>query len=605
MTRIKWLQLSWFFCWIISGALELTAQQRYELDLACADQTESFIDKHLELPKGRLDSLSWLSILQKQLILLHGAAYLEASFDHLSWQDSTLSATLFVGERYQWAQLDVSQVEEVFLSQVGFRERAYQDRPFHYTELRELQEKLLTYAENNGYPFAAVGLQNIEIRENSISAELFLRKNRLILIEGMNIIGEAKISSRYIENYLGLRTGSLFSLERIKKIRNRIKELPFLRESRDATVTFKGDKATINLFLEKRKNSRWDFLIGVLPNTTNGTTKINLTGSFTGDLQNQFGGGEQIFVDFQRLQPGVQELELRFVYPYMLNLPFGVDFSFEQYRRDTTYRDLLVDVGLQYLFEGGNYVRAFWKNTSTALLNINEAQVKNSRQLPNILDISNTTFGLEYSLRKLDFRFNPRQGWGLFLRGGAGVKKIKENNQILELELESDPSFDFASLYDSLNLRSFQYRLEAGLETYLPFEAIGQNTLKIGVRSGIILSDELVYQNEQYRLGGNRLLRGFDEESIFATRYVVGTLEGRILFPNKSYSYLYVFTDIGYLEDVTALRKRYDWPLGIGLGMTFETGAGVFAISLASGRTRQSPFNFGNPKVHLGYVSYF
>ncbi len=591
---------------LLSGTFGLSVgQQKYQLQLNCKDKEEAFLQRHLDLPDQAMDSLFMLKKLQKLLLQLHGAAYLEASIDSMQWRGSLLTAWLFVGVQYQWAELDVGGVEEAFLSQVGYRDHAYQDRPVHYTELRKLQERLLQYAENHGYPFASVGLKNLKIEAQRLTAELYLRKNRLILIEGVNIIGEAKISKRYLESYLGLREGQLFSLQKVRSIRNRIKELPFVKETRDVSVTFKGDEATINLFLDKKKNSRWDFLIGILPNTDAGSRKINLSGSFTGDLQNQFGKGEQLFVDFQRLRPGIQELELRVAYPYVFNLPFGADFSFEQYRRDTIYRDLHADVGIQYLFEGGNFLRAFWKNSSTALLNIDEAQIKSSRQLPNILDISNASFGLEYKLQRLDFRFNPRRGWGLLLKGGAGIKKIKENSHILALKLETDPGFNFGSLYDSLNLRSFQYRLEAGVEAYLPFSAIGQNTLKASVRSGIILNNEPLYQNEQYRLGGNRLLRGFDEESVFASRYAVFTLEGRILFPSRSYSYLYLFTDMGYIEDVTAIRKRYDLPIGVGLGITFETGAGVFAVSLATGRTRQSPFDFGNPKVHLGYVSYF
>ncbi|MEL6863775.1 MAG: BamA/TamA family outer membrane protein [Bacteroidota bacterium] len=584
----------------------LLAQSPYQLYLQAIDSSSSLSADEQQYNRSYPDSLSLIKALQTLLFDLHGQAYLEASIDRLVFEDSLCNAYLHKGEMYQWAQLDISGVDEAYLSQVGFRERRYSQKPFYYKEVIRLQESLIEYAENNGYPFASIRLADLQLGSGSLSARLSMEKGRLVYFEGLNIITEdVRLSKRYLENYLGIREGALFSLAKVKRIRTRIKELPFVQEIRDATITFTGNKATINLFLKKRKNSRWDFIIGILPSGTGESSTINLTGALTGDLQNQFGRGEQLFIDFERLRPEIQELEMRLVYPYLLNLPFGFDTQFELYRRDSTYRDLHVDVGVQYLFEGGNYVRAFWKNSSTALLNIDENRIKTSRQLPENLDLTNAIFGLEYNYRKLDFRFNPRRGWGIRLKGGAGIKRIEKNTNIVNLELASDPTFDFNTLYDTLNLRTFQFSLESMVEAYLPFSLIGKNTLKLGLQSGIIFSDQAIYQNEQYRLGGNRLLRGFDEESIFATRYAIFTLEGRILLQESSYSYFYLFGDYGYVEDITTTRRQFNQLLGIGLGMTFQTKAGVFALSLASGTRRNTPFDFRNPKVHFGYVSYF
>ena len=583
-------------------ALSATAQQLYKLDVRTLDQPSTFLKETLKVDYGTTfgDSLSMLQELQKLLFTLQEQAYLTASIDSISKSDSIHVAHLYVGKMYQWGKLLPGKIDEAFLSQVGFRERLYSNKPFSYKEVRELQENLLEYAENNGYPFAAVWLDEINIREGKVDAKLSMEKNRLIQIEGINIIGEVKITDTYLENYLGLKKGALYNKEKILKIRNRIRELPFLKEKRNATVTFKQDRATINLFLEKQASSRWDFIIGILPNSDQ-SGKLRLTGSFTGELQNQFGIGEEFYVDFQRLRPGIQELDLRFSYPYVLKLPVGIDLRFEQYRRDSLYRDIKADFGLQYLFEGGNYLRAYWNSVATTLLTIDGRDIIRDRKLPDNLDITNTSFGLEYQLQQLDYRFNPRKGWSVWLRGGTGNKRIKPNGNIIGLVDEDDPTFNFGSLYDSLDLNSLQYKLDARLETYIPL--FKRNTLKLGVQGGILFSEEDIFRNEQYRLGGNRLLRGFDEESIFATRYAVMTLEYRFLIGQNSY--LYAFGDYGYVENLTATRRRFDNPIGLGAGMTFEVKVGVFGISLAVGSTRDLPFNFRDVKTHLGYVSYF
>ena len=587
-----------FFCVNIS----LFAQPRYTLQLHPLDQTETFIKKQIEISPSFSDSLAVQNELANILLQLYGQAYLEASIDSVYLFENTFNAWIFVGKKYEWASLENGNVPPAFLEQVGFRKRLYQGKDFYYREVLKLQEALLTYAENNGYPFAQVGLENIKVQEGKIAAQLFMKKNKLITISKIKIKGDAKISARYLENYLGIKKGSLYNKSKIVKIRQRIRELPFVKEAKSLTITFNGNKATVNLFLQKKKASRFDFLVGVLPrnNPAPGKRNFLVTGTFNMDMHNQFGVGERIFAEFEQLSPGTQKLNLQLTYPYILNFPFGIDFDFALYKKDSSYLHIESDFGIQYLLEGGNYFKVFWNNQTTNLLTINELQIIASKKLPAELDLTHSTFGIEYNLQKLDYRFNPRKGWGTILRAGAGFKHIKENNSILGLET-SDPSFTFQSLYDSLTLRTFQYQLEGQLEKYFP--VFKRSTLKASLRSGWMIAQASIFKNEQFRLGGNKLLRGFDEESVFATNYVVATAEYRLLIGQNSF--FFVFGDYGYVENITEDVRKFDTPLGIGGGMTFETKVGIFGISLAVGKQQNNPFDFRNIKTHFGYVSYF
>ncbi len=589
---------------IISFSKISIGQVRYDIKFHPTDRDESFINDNLEIAPSFSDSLEIRNELSKVIIQLHDRAFLEASIDSVYRFENTFHAIMHIGEKYEWAKLENGNVETAFLEQVGYRERLYQKKEFRYQQVVKLQKSLLTYAENNGYPFAEVGLKNIKIQEGKIAAQLFMKKNKLITIEGISIKGDAKISNRYLENYLGFKKGNLYNRSKIEKVRQRIQELAFVQEAKSLTITFKGDKATINLYLNKKKASRFDFLVGVLPRTNvnpnSGGRNFLITGTFNADMHNQFGVGERIFAEFQQLSPATQELELEFAYPYILNFPFGVDFKFDLFKRDSNYIQIISDFGVQYLLEGGNYLKAFWNNQTTNLLTLNETQIIASQRLPAELDITNSVFGLEYNLQKLDYRFNPRKGWGALLRAGAGFKRIKENNTILGLET-SDPDFNFQSLYDSLTLRTFQYQMQGQVEKYFPISK--RTTLQTRIRAGWIISQEPIFRNEQFRIGGNALLRGFDEESVFTTNYVIGTLEYRLLIGQNSF--IFIFGDYGYTEDVTENTRNFDKPLGVGGGMTFETKVGVFGLSLAIGRQNDNPFDFRNIKTHFGYVSYF
>jgi len=580
--------------------------QTYTLQLTPLDKNENFLKDNLDLPPSYSDSLAVINTLSKVVLDLHSQSYLEASIDSVYQFEKTFNAFVHIGAKYEWATLTNGNVEPAFLEQVGFRERLYNGKDFHYEEVLKLQESLLEYTENNGYPFASVQLGDIEIQKGKIAAKIFMQKNKLVTIEKIKIEGDAKISERYLENYLGIKKESLYSKEKIFKIKQRIRELPFVQSVKDPTLTFKGDKATVNLFLQKKKASRFDFLIGFLPRTNNQpqTSRVLITGTFNMDMHNQFGLGERIFAEFQQLSPGTQDLDLQFTYPYIMDLPFGTDLKFNLYKRDSSYLDVAFDVGVQYLLEGGNYLKAFWTNTSTNLLTINQSQVNSifsTKKLPSNIDVSNSTFGLEYNLQNLDYRFNPRKGWGILTRAGAGLKTIKRNNAILELQDSNDPTFDYGTLYDSLNLKTFQYQLGATLQNYVPIGQLG--TIKTSIQSGWIFSPQEIFRNEQYRLGGNKLLRGFDEETIFSTRYAILTIEPRLLIGQNSY--LFVFGDLGYTEDKTNETNTIDRPMGFGAGLTFETKVGLFGFSLALGKQLGNSFNYRDMKIHFGYVSLF
>ena len=529
---------------------------------------------------------------------LRQAAFLTASIDSLIQKDTIYTAHLFLGKRYDNFQISNANIERTILKRTGLERLLNQS--ISYFQLKNSQEKLLEYAENNGYPFAHVRLTDVQITEEAVTGKLFLDKGQLIRLANLKTEGDGQLNQFYLENYLGLKKGNLYQKDKIIAASDKLAELPFIKESRSPAVRFKKNEATVNLFLAPKKANRFDFLIGVLPNNQE-TGKVLITGDIDAEFQNQFGKGERIHFEFEQLRPETQQLVLATNYPYLLKTPLGVDAEFGLYKRDSTYRDLIWNIGLQYLFEGGNYLKAFSKNTSSALLTIDENSILRNRQLPQNLDIRNTAFGLGYQLEKLDYRFNPRSGWFLQLEGSAGFKTIQKNNKITDLVDESNPAFNFNSLYDPLDLNTFQYQLSGQLDKY--FSIRKRATLKASVQGATIISENPILRNEQFRIGGNQLLRGFDEESIFATSYVLGTLEYRYLIGQNSYFFL--FGDMAYVDNQTNENDFSSQLLGVGVGMTFETKAGIFGISYALGKMEEDAFEFRAAKVHFGFVSLF
>jgi outer membrane protein assembly factor BamA len=110
-------------------------------------------------------------------------------------------------------------------------------------------------------------------------------------------------------------------------------------------------------------------------------------------------------------------------------------------------------------------------------------------------------------------------------------------------------------------------------------------------------------ENEKYRIGGYRMLRGFDEEAIYTPFYSIFTTEFRLLLSQNSYFNL--FTDVGIVEDEQKGAGNIDVPVGFGIGVALETRGGIFSLSYALGRNLDNKIQVRNGKIHFGFVSLF
>ena len=548
------------------------------------------------------DTTNYTVICAALLQHLHTNAYLTASLDSLRMTGFGATARLYLGPAMRWVQLRPNTSNhDQWLESAGFRVRNYAEKPLRYAALLALERALLEQAENRGYPFATVGLDSISVTEDGgISAVLQVVPNRFVTFKGIKINGDLKLPDAFLPNYLGLKPGSAYSRAQVLRLRNQLRTLVFAESTGNPSVTFAGEEATVNLFLQKKRASRFDFIVGLLPNSTTG--KLLVTGSLSAAFQNALNLGERFALEFERLRPETQKLDVQAGVPYLLGTPFGVEGQLRIFRRDSTWVDAQSELGVQYLFTGDDFIKFFWQNTSSSLQKVDTLTVLQTRRLPANLDLRQNGFGLETRLNRLDYRFNPRRGWAISLKTVAGFNTVQRNSQIEALRNPDDPEFRYASLYDSVAGRASRFRVEYRLEVFLPIMA--RSTFKFGLRGGDIFAEKKVFTNEQYRIGGTKILRGFDEESLFVTRFAVATAEFRLLIGVNSY--LAVFSDYGYLENITTTTRVFLRPLGLGAGLNFETKAGIFGISAAVGRRDVGQgVDLRATKFHLGYVSLF
>lgn len=517
--------------------------------------------------------------------LLYENAYLSAKNDTNVVSGDTLRVFISCGKQYKWAQLKNLNVDEAILSSINFREKLYRAKPLNYKAVATLMEKMIVYCENNGYPFASVKLDSIVFIDEGIKAGINLNKGNKIKIDSVVIGGTAKINKAYLSSYIGVKPGMLYNEQRVRAVSGRLKELPFLTERQSAAIIFTEKETKLLLNIDKKKASQFDGIIGVLPDNVTGN--ILITGDVKLKLQNAFFyHGELIDINWRSLKAQTQDLKARFIYPFLFSTPLGLDYDLKIYKLDTTFIDVYNNVGMQFALTGNNFFKVFIQNKSSNLLSTKGLEFATT--LPVYADVSTLLYGAGARFEKLDYRFNPRKGFTVNVNASIGNKDVKKNAKLNPVA------------YNNVVLSSVQYTGDFNGAVYIPVG--NRSTFKIGINAALIQGESL-FQNELFRIGGLKILRGFDEESIRASAFAVSTLEYRFILEQNSY--LHVFYDWAYYENNSSGMRVSDTPMSFGAGVSFETKAGIFSLNYALGKQFNNPIDLRAGKIHFGVVNYF
>lgn len=542
--------------------------------------------------KNAKEVQQYLAATQQKLVL---QGYLEASFDSIKQQHDSIFANLHTGKRYEIKNpsTELHKKKKRLLSI-----KSKQTTSTVY-DADITKEALITNFENNGYPFAKVSSDSIQLNDSSLSFSYTIDKGKLITIDSFINHGSSKLTKGFIQNYVLIKSKQPYNELRIKEIDKLLQKLPYAIIRQPSNILFRDNKADIHLYLDKRKVNSFDFLIGFLPGSNRG--KILITGEVRVHLQNSFKRGEEIYLEWRKLQRQSQLLDVRFNYPYLLNAPIGVNFTFNLEKRDSSSLDLAWQLGIPYITSSNNYIKGFYKYFQTIVLAADTTFAKLNKKLPNNLDATYNQYGVQAYYEDLDYLFSPQKGYELKLTGSIGTKKIKPNNQITTLQ-DDFSDFNYESLYDSIKRKSIKGDIFWMGNYYLPLGKKQRHILKFGLNGGSVFNQNLL-RNELLRIGGSRLLRGFDEQSIFASTYNVTTLEYRMMIMRNSY--FFVFMDAAYIRRKFNSTTFQDFPFGFGAGITFETKIGIFGLTYALGQQKDKSVDFRNSKLHFGYVATF
>jgi len=577
-------------------------QTSFSLYINFLDKDTAFKPQSLGLQTSFADKVACMDYVFNLPSTLAAKGYPTASVDTFYLDSVAAHVDLFVGQKYSWGEIKTDSIEKRALDAVGWNKKFIQNKNFDFERLETYKQSFVNYYGRNGYPFARISLDSIRIDNNKIAANLKADKGVLYHIDSIHLYGKAKIRNSFLQHYLGISNGSVYNSDKLQAINKKLLDLQYLQQQQHWDITMLGTGSILNLYLQPKRSSQVDVLIGILP-ASSVTNKTQVTGNVNLNLKNALSYGETIILNWQQLQKQSPKLNLGYQHPYIFNFPVGLDFSFDMYKKDSAYIQVNGRLGVQYILSSTQTASIFYQVQRTFLLSggYDTNSIRVTKRLPQNIDVSANNIGIEYTYSNTNYRYNPRKGNELSVYGTMGLKKIVKNNDIISIKDPSDPSFDFNTLYDSLKTRSYQFNIRIIAAHYIPSGK--RSAWKFALNTAIFQSP-FIFRNELYRIGGYKLLRGFDEESVFANKYLVYTTEFRYLTGLNSY--LYLFNDIGFTETHVQSTSFNNNFIGTGVGLSFETKVGLLNVSYAIGKRDDVPFNFKQAsKIHFGYINYF
>ena len=443
----------------------------------------------------------------------------------------------------------------------------------------ESAEKIVQYLENHGYPFASVNLTTEWENDTTPLYRMHINRDRYTKIDSIVLKGNLKLSRSYLWPYLGLRRKAPYSEKTIQEVAKKLDAIPFATVIQPAGISFEEDKTLLYVFLDKLQVNRFDGHIGFQP-VNEQTGKLAITGELSLALQNIFHIGEQLSLEWRSSEKHSQYLNVDAAFPYLFRTRFGIDGHFRLDKQDTTYLTLNYHLGIPYHFRHDSYIRPYIDFTQSQLLNTSGAS---SPTDTSCMGHRNILYGLSLQVRQVDNPYQPRLGFELYADAAAGRRTLLPDRNTDESE------------FQNLNFVKTSYRMMGGITGYIPLYK--QLVLMLRTQAGSMLRGPH-YRNEMFKIGGEGQIRGFTENELFASTYLLYSAELRYLFGHNSD--VHIFFDGGTYEQQGYYNYLFDTPFGFGLGVNVGVRSGVFYFEYALPKQQHNPISFKTGKIHFG-----
>ena len=526
------------------------------------------IYKNLELFKAeKINSNRVRELVNNILLSEIESGYFTCNVDSINLKNQKLKIYLQTGNLISLNSIKVNLPNSLSLK---LREDFISNKTyFNANDFSEKIKKWIILMNNNGFPFAEFEFEKSEIINSKINLICNLISGPLVKIDSIINPEITKKELQLVYKFTDIRNGDLFELNKIYKISENIKNTGFIEEIRPPAYEFIDNKASIYTYFKPQSKNSINGLVGIQPGENE---TVQFTGNVALNFQNALSYGEVLKFNWRRMFNSSQNLIAELSYPFLFNTNFEVQGGLDMIKKDSSFFNFNSKLIINYK-SNSNFSNGFLftNNNSTNLLENDYSST------------SVNSFGFVTNFKKLDNPFNPRKGFKIKSEIAYGWKETYAIDTVANNILKS-PNFN-----GNLSFSSYLSLLK-------------RTTFKIKL-SGSTIQNNILYENELTRIGGYKTIRGFDEESIWVSSFVLGNFEFRYLIDEKSNVFL--FSDFAWTESKTNNFLMEDYFQSFGFGTNISMPNGLLTLIYGLGRKIDNPFLIRTGKIHLGFTSYF
>ncbi len=420
---------------------------------------------------------------------------------------------------------------------------------------------------NKGRPFSKLKLT--DVKKNSattLTGHLTLiAKEKQRIINAITVKGYEKFPKSYLKHYLKLKPKQPFNLAVIKNKTAQLANLRFANQIKPAEVLFKKDSTTLYLYIGKSKSNTFDGFLGF--GTNEDTNSIEFDGFLNLKLTNNLNFGESFSLLYKSDENDQETFDISVDLPYLFNTPIGLDLNLRLFRRDSSFSTVDQKAKINY------QINALHK-VSTGISTIVSTNLQSENILSTLEDYTSNYFTLGYEFLKpsyYDQLFPVKSNF--YIESNFGNRKTTNTKvQQTLLRLKAFHNFSFGK----------------------------KNGLYLNADAGQLISDTF-FENELLRFGGINSIRGFEENSLFASLFGVFNTEYRFRVSNSIY--IHSITDVAYFENQISDTKEKLFGYGFGFGIL--TKSGLLKFNYANGKNENQRFQLSNSKIHVSLIANF
>ena len=549
-----------FLLWNFSAVFS----QNLTLKILVKDSLNKPLIENLNYQQKHLDRSSLFSQIESLKLRFEKIGFFNNSLDTIITTDTIYNAHFTLGKSNSLIRIfyDKNSIEKKLLFQIS---KNISDNYFEIKieDISDALNYLANVFEKQGNSFTEIKLSNINFTNDIIVSKLDIRKFKSRTINKVIINGFENFPEKFIKHHFNINSETVFNKDKISKISNQIKILPFVAEVKPADVLFTKDSTYIYLYLKKKKANLFDGLIGFSSDENNSSLKFN--GYLDLTLNNIFNSGEILSLNWKNNSNDRQFFEFSAEIPFIFNSAITPSIGLNIYKQDSTFINTKTNLELAYNINYNNKISAaYLSENSTNLLD---------NPLSDIVSYTSNFYGVSYNYLLLNNSLLFPAKFNFNIKAFLGSRKFS-NNRVKQSKLSLDTNYLW-----SLNFKNHIY---------------------LRNESSILISDNIL-TNELFRIGGINSIRGFNEESIFASLYSIANIEYR--YALNSSSYLFSISDIGYLKN--QLENTSQQLYSLGFGYAFSTKFGLLNLSYAVGKANNQSFELNNSRFHLKISSFF